>query len=547
MSGKQRRGVADDLLKREISDLLKVHGSEVAAARAAASPAGTRRKRPRDEARRAARAGAALGGGDKAPPVAAPSASRYNKAGPFFPSSAPLLTAASASASASAAAAPGKAPRDSGGAAAAAASARLIASLRLDVLAASRMTGRMGSGDAHWFDDAEAGGIAGGGDGDGSSAAAELSVAAAVRAGADSALMGTLRALAERLLREEVAAYESRSAGGGGGGGADERFMRNALAAGTGADRLAARVLLCARSPLHALRHVDALLAAARAKGRREASAAGAALKDLFLSNLLPRARKLRTFESRAGAVVAAAGAAPLSAERLVWWAWEDALKARVSLFFDALDAAAADGLPHSKLAALRAAAELLAARPEGEERALGLLVHKLGDPARAAAAAAQRALLRLVAPGAHEAMRPVLVRALQDFLAAPRTPPAARYAAVCTLNQVPLQRGGGGAALATELCEAYLGLFELTARAGALEARLLGALLTGVNRALPFAAASPEALAAVEARTDALFLVAAGQATSAAVQALILLQVREERCCERGGLQTSATGLKRA
>ena len=528
----------EDLLKRDISRLLQAHGEEAAAAPRVVPAARAARKRPRDEARRAARMAASGGpgarGGVSAVVAAVPKG--YNKQGPFFPSA-----SRPAEAELVAAVAPSGSRGAKGVAAApvsAAAAAQLAAVLQLDAIGLTRMDGKLGSGDGHWYenstlDPAEA------------TAGNSVSVAvAAVRLGVDSVLMAQLRMLAERLLAEEVTCHDSRAAGSADG---SSGWMRTALETGTGADRLASRALLVARSPLHALKHLDALLQVSRVKSRRESSAASAAVKDLLLTNLLPAARKLVPFESRAcevATIVAAsrsngkadttttAAAAALTAERLVWWAWEDALKTRVSTFLAALGSHLADGIVHFKVAALHTVFDLLVARPEGEDVLLDLLVHKLGDPEGSIASKAQRLMLKLVAPGQHEAMRPVLVRALQQFLHKAQLTPSARYFTVATLNQVPLERGQ--VALAGDLVETYLSLFESTTRAGALESKLLSALLTGINRALPYASASPAAQADVEMRADAIFTVAAGASTSTAIQALILLQTLAQRHIER-------------
>ena len=78
-------------------------------------------------------------------------------------------------------------------------------------------------------------------------------------------------------------------------------------------------------------------------------------------------------------------------------------------------------------MAVLRTAFDLLSGVPEGEAELLELLVSKLGDREGKVASLSQRLCLRLVAPGAHEAMRPVVARALRQFLHHPALTPGGR------------------------------------------------------------------------------------------------------------------------
>ena len=55
----------------------------------------------------------------------------------------------------------------------------------------------------------------------------------------------------------------------------------------------------------------------------------------------------------------------------------------RYAAFLGMLEAASTDNLDFLKDKALKAAAALLAAKPEGEARLLSILVNKLGDPSR--------------------------------------------------------------------------------------------------------------------------------------------------------------------
>jgi hypothetical protein len=89
--------------------------------------------------------------------------------------------------------------------------------------------------------------------------------------------------------------------------------------------------------------------------------------------------------------------------------------KCRYALFVGALEGMSVGNLEWAKGKALRAAYELLAARPEAEARLLTLLVNKLGDPARKVASNAGFLLSCLLTR--HPLMAPVIVREVEAFL----------------------------------------------------------------------------------------------------------------------------------
>ncbi|CAM9993626.1 unnamed protein product, partial [Choristocarpus tenellus] len=71
------------------------------------------------------------------------------------------------------------------------------------------------------------------------------------------------------------------------------------LRGGTLSDKVAALTLMVQESPMHRLSTLDRLMDLALKKERRTAQMAMEALKDLFITNLLPDGRKLVVFEAR--------------------------------------------------------------------------------------------------------------------------------------------------------------------------------------------------------------------------------------------------------
>jgi len=374
--------------------------------------------------------------------------------------------------------------------------------------------------------------------------------------------------------------------GGAGRSGAEAAWLRVVRLSGTAADKVAAALVTAQQEPLAHGRALDALLdmcdEARSAGGKRAAGQACDALRELFSGGLMPD-RKLVWFEEQPLGSVAVGPPEPSAARtrRLMYWHFEDVLKRRHARFVAALHALSRDPLEWLKERAVAAAAALLQAKPEGERDLLAILVNKLGDPQRRAASAASHQLGLLLA--AHPAMKGVVVRDVGHFAFRPRIGLRAVYAAVVFVTQVPLSHRGRDPGVAGQMVSLYFDLFQVLlatdappgaegdkpAGAGVgkkggkkagkgkgggkknggaaahakhkkkgseppgsdavadgtmgLDSRLLRALLTGINRALPYvpAEAADELVAKV---APSVFRVAHGNSLGAAVQALTLL-----------------------
>jgi ribosome biogenesis protein MAK21 len=355
------------------------------------------------------------------------------------------------------------------------------------------------------------------------------------------AVIQRLRASAEKLLSTEVSAYESRK---GASMSADDKWMRTVISSGTSSDKLAAMTLLVQQSPLHNLRHLDGLLHLAAKKSRREAQQAVDALRDLFLHNLLPSNRKLRSFVTTVtlhlNALQASGenkkGGFSLKPEVLVWALLEDNLRGKYADFVKLLEAHTADGLTYFKTGAMRTVMQLLAEKPEQESFLLGILVNKLGDPEGSIASKAAYQLSQLV--NQHEAMKAIIVREVRQFVYRPHNSQQAQYYATTFLNQIPLRRHE--TQIAVELIQTYFSLFETVVKRDELGSRLLSALLTGVNRAFPFTN-DANAQKEVESHADSVFTVVHKSTLNTAVQALMLLTQMAQRRIEAGDESSTA------
>ncbi|KAI8810692.1 CBF/Mak21 family-domain-containing protein [Cladochytrium replicatum] len=311
----------------------------------------------------------------------------------------------------------------------------------------------------------------------------------------------------------------------------DRAFVSTVLKSGTVTDKVSALTLLIQDSPLHNLPYLrtNLLNNMARKKSRRETLLAVDATVDLFVGTILPD-RKLKYFRDQ-----------PLNApnvtdQHLVVWFYEDSIKNTYFEFIQLLEELSKDPLLFVKSKALSHISTLLSSKPEQEHNLLSLLLNKVGDTDRKIASKTVYLLQTLLT--AHPSMALVVIRETERLLFRNNVATRAQYYAVTFLNQIVLTKKD--AEVATRLVEVYFGLFEMLVRrmregegkgeekkekkarwrdrgkdakgggkrgkkakgnkpnpkktkedgvvVDGLDAKMLGALLTGVNRAFPYA-----------------------------------------------------------
>uniref|UniRef100_A0A096LRA9 CCAAT enhancer binding protein zeta n=1 Tax=Poecilia formosa TaxID=48698 RepID=A0A096LRA9_POEFO len=318
----------------------------------------------------------------------------------------------------------------------------------------------------------------------------------------DAAVVSRYKALAQRLFESEVELYRTKK---NLQRGANSAWMKTVVSSGALADRMAAMTLLVQDAPVHMLEHVETLVSMVKRKGsRRMGLMALDTLRELLLSDLLPEHRKLRPFAQRPFDQLEerASGNRDARDRRLILWYFEHQLKQQVAEFVAALDEVGHDTVAATKAKALAAAHELLSGRPEQERALLVQVVNKLGDPDYKMAAKAAHLLETLLHN--HPNMKAVVCCEVERLMFRPNVGAKAQYYAVCFLSQVMLSHDE--APLAAKLI---------------VESKMLSALLTGVNRAYPYADAGDEK---VREQLDTLFRVVHLAKFNTAVQALMLL-----------------------
>lgn len=333
----------------------------------------------------------------------------------------------------------------------------------------------------------------------------------------DARLVSQYKALAQQLFEAEVQLYKSKKSLQK---GANSAWMKTVVSSGVLADRMAAMTVLIQDAPVHSLEHVENLVSMVRKKGsRRVGLMAVDTLRELLLSDLLPEHRKLRPFDQRPFDELEkkASGNRDARDRRLVLWYFEHHLKHHVAQFVEALDTVAHDTVAATKAKALATAHELLCSRPEQERALLIQVVNKLGDPEYKTASKASYLLETLLHK--HPNMKAVVCCEVERLMFRPNISPKAQYYAVCFLSQVMLSHDE--AELAAKLIAVYFSFFRACIKKKDVESKMLSALLSGVNRAYPYAGAGDEK---VKEQLDTLFKVVHLVKFTTAVQALMLL-----------------------
>ncbi|KAI9314436.1 CBF/Mak21 family-domain-containing protein [Dichotomocladium elegans] len=356
---------------------------------------------------------------------------------------------------------------------------------------------------------------------------------------------------AKQLLRKENEAVDMTKRLSS----SDRHFVSNILASGTLDDKVSALTLLVQESPLHSLKTLDTLLAMSKKKARKEAVMALQSLKDLFIGSVLPD-RKLKYFVDQP------LGFEGVEDKHLMIWYFEDHLKKYYFQVVQQLEALSHDTLTHVRQSAVRCIYDLLSGKPEQEQNLLKLLVNKLGDSDNKIAAKTSQLLIELLIT--HPGMKPFVVREIEQLLLLPDVSERAQYYSINTLNQTILT--GKDTAVANKLIEIYFIFFRRLlklqeteengeskivpvkekndkkktkkgkgknkkskaaekkkneAHLDDLRAKMVAAILTGVNRAFHFAKISDEV---VEKHLDILFKITHTGLINTAIQALSLI-----------------------
>lgn len=330
-----------------------------------------------------------------------------------------------------------------------------------------------------------------------------------------------------------------------------KQFMSQLLSAGTLSDKISALTLLIQESPLHSVKYFEMLMKLCEKKSRGSAMQAVTALKDIFVGGVLPE-RKLKWFKNQP-----VNKATPIS--WLIVWAFEDWLKQYYFNLLQLIETLNHDPVVFIRINSTNCVFDLLKGKPEQEVNLLRLGVNKLGDSARNVASKVSNLILRL--EEAHPAMKLIVTNAISELIFRQGADYHAKYFAVITLNQTILS--AKEAELANTLVKLYLTLFERILKENHADldekkeeakpkkarhkdkpkrgkkggirqtqkqpseipeeetAKLLSAILTGLNRAYPYTDLPKDVF---EKHVETLYQVTHSANFGTSVQALMLI-----------------------
>lgn len=288
-------------------------------------------------------------------------------------------------------------------------------------------------------------------------------------------------------------------------------WLKTVLKSGTLVDKMSAFTLIIQDCSIHRLKTMEILLNLATKKNRRESLMAIDTFKELFLNGLLPD-RNLVPFHKQ-----------PLDDPgvrdvHLIYWYFEDSLKNIYNEFLIQLEKLSHDTIFNTKKKVQSIAFELLKEKTEGQEKLLSLLVNKFGDSEKRIAS--NSTYLLTVLQEKHPEKKLMIVKEVEMFLHRNRVSLKAQYYAVIFLNQIILTRNN--IELSKKLLNIYFSMFkQLTLQHKNVESKMLGALLTGVNRTFPFAPSQPKEF---EEQLNILFKIVHVSSFNKSAQALLLI-----------------------
>ena len=387
-------------------------------------------------------------------------------------------------------------------------------------------------------------------------------------------LTDRIHAYAKSLLENENKQYVAHTTSAS----SAHQFYSTIMSTGTLSDKISALTLSIQESPVHNMKALESLVGLARKRSRGQAVEVLGALKDLFgPANLLPSDRKLRTFATQPALSAVFdptdfhwTSKDPLPKElkesHLILWAYEHWLKSTFFEVIKIIETWSNDEVVFARGKSVDYVCQLLKEKPEQEANLLRLLVNKFGDSDKKIASKASFNILQLETT--HPLMKPIIISAIEsDLIFRPGQSLHARYYAIITLNQTVLTAKEEN--VARKLLDIYFSLFikllekpdpakaavtgansttinkkgEVQGGGGPagkkaqkklaekekattvdedLKEKMLSAVLTGVNRAIPFTNTNDESF---EKHLDTLFKVTHSSNFNTSIQALMLLQ----------------------
>ncbi|CAG8503365.1 1631_t:CDS:10 [Ambispora leptoticha] len=358
----------------------------------------------------------------------------------------------------------------------------------------------------------------------------------------------------KKLLQEENAHFEANPSFLA----SDRTFYTAMLKSGTLNDKISTLSVMISASPLHAMKSMDTLMTMAKKNNRHESLRAILSLRDVMMESLLPP-RKLKYFRDQP------LSDPKVSARHLILWAFEDYLKRYYFELIKIIEVLSHDVLVHVRQQMVETIFGLVKSKPEQEQNLLKLLVNKLGDNDKKVASKTTYLIQQL--SNTRRDLKLAIVSEIEQYLLLSNSRPHAQYYAVICLNQTILTRGE--VELANKLIDVYFVFFrqllgvkntdkqdknekngKLKGKGNnkfskdkkdiakkkkgslsishqdlpssdSLNSKIIAAILTGVNRAFPFAKVEEDVY---DHNMDILFRITYSGTFNTSVRALMLI-----------------------
>ncbi|XP_049847867.1 CCAAT/enhancer-binding protein zeta-like [Schistocerca gregaria] len=239
---------------------------------------------------------------------------------------------------------------------------------------------------------------------------------------------------AELIYQNHVNEHNSHSDKPGG------NWLDHVIKSGTVADRLAAHSIKIQNAPLYSIRELKSLVRISASDMQRNVSSTLEALKDLFVNVLLPPSRKLIFFHKRP------LNGENVSEEHLVYWFFEHTLKSIFLQYLNVMEEVSQKSVLFVKCKILNYLHDMLIERPEQEHLILSRLLNRYTDKNKKLSSSNTYLFMRLLER--HPKMGILIVKEVEIYFYVFR-------------RRVELNRD--------------------------YHSRILNALLTGIDRAIPF------------------------------------------------------------
>lgn len=273
-----------------------------------------------------------------------------------------------------------------------------------------------------------------------------------------------LRFEAEKVLEHKPVANQKKS------------WITEIAKQGTYSDKIAALTINIQEDPLHNIIALQNLINMVKIGKKQQCSLVIDSLTELFSRVLLKT--ELLTFEHQPLSELSKVDDLKQRKLLLSSWLFEEKLKNAYTAFVEALSTVGLDSIPVNREKSISAMYKLLINSTECEIKIIRYLVNKFGDTVHKVASKAMYTLCLVLKHRPN--LNHVVFEEVRKLLFRSNIKQRAQYYGICFLTQIDTKD------IAKEIIELYLSFFKACVKTGAIDSRLIGALLSGVNKTYP-------------------------------------------------------------